>query len=252
MSHNTIKAKNLCYTYPDNREALKDISFSIEEGETVALVGANGAGKSTLLMQFVGVILPSSGIIEVGHFPIKESTLSLVRQKVGMVFQDSDNQLFMNRVYDDVAFGPRNYGIPEGKIDEIVMTSLRRVGIEHLADRAPYRLSGGEKKAAAIAAILSMSPDVLVLDEPTTGLDPKARRRLIDTLSSFEHTKLIATHDMDMVMDLCERTIILNNGQIAADGPTAEIFRNKVLLEECSLEQPASLMSCRICNSVRK
>ncbi len=252
MSHNTITARALCYTYPDNREALKDISFNIAEGETVALVGANGAGKSTLLMQLVGVILPTSGTLDIGHIPINKSTLAVIRQKVGMVFQDSDNQLFMNRVYDDVAFGPRNYGIPEEKIDEIVMTSLRRVGIEHLSQRAPYKLSGGEKKAAAIAAVLSMSPDILIMDEPTTGLDPSARRRLINTLLSFEHTKLIATHDMDMVLDLCERTIILNNGQIAADGPTAEIFSDKALLKACSLEQPASLMSCSICNSMRK
>lgn len=159
-----------------------------------------------------------------------------------MVFQDSDNQLFMNKVYDDVAFGPRNYNIPEEKVAEIVKESLQKVNIEHLADRAPYKLSGGEKKSAAIATVLAMSPDILIMDEPTSGLDPKSRRNLINILNSFEHTKIIATHDMDMVIDLCQRTIILKDGIIAADGPTLEIFSDKELLESCSLELPLRMI----------
>lgn len=238
MSHNTVKINDLHHIYPDKREALRGITCEIMQGESIGLVGANGAGKSTLLMHLVGVLYPTSGSVEIGHMPINKSTLSSIRQKVGMVFQDSDNQLFMNKVYDDVAFGPRNYNIPEEKVDEIVRESLKKVNIEHLAQRAPYKLSGGEKKSAAIATVLAMSPDILIMDEPTSGLDPKSRRNLINILNSFEHTKIIATHDMDMVIDLCQRTIILKDGIIAADGPTLEIFADTVLLEACSLEPP--------------
>ncbi len=242
MSHNTVKVHDLHHKYPDQREALRGITFEIMQGESIGLVGANGAGKSTLLMHLVGVLYPTSGTVEIGHLPINKSTLSTIRQKVGMVFQDSDNQLFMNKVYDDVAFGPRNYNIPEEKVAEIVKESLQKVNIEHLADRAPYKLSGGEKKSAAIATVLAMSPDILIMDEPTSGLDPKSRRNLINILNSFEHTKIIATHDMDMVIDLCQRTIILKDGIIAADGPTLEIFSDKELLESCSLELPLRMI----------
>lgn len=242
MSHNTVKVHDLHHKYPDQREALKGISFEIMQGESIGLVGANGAGKSTLLMHLVGVLYPTGGSIEIGHMPINKSTLSTIRQKVGMVFQDSDNQLFMNKVYDDVAFGPRNYNIPEDKVEEIVKECMKKVNIEHLADRAPYKLSGGEKKSAAIACVLAMSPDILIMDEPTSGLDPKSRRNLINILNSFEHTKIIATHDMDMVIDLCQRTIILKDGIVAADGPTLEIFADKELLESCSLELPLRMI----------
>ena len=248
MSHNTIKVVDLHHTSPDKREALRGISFEVQQGESIGLVGANGAGKSTLLQHLVGVLMASSGSIEVGHIPVNKTTLQTIRQKVGLVFQDSDNQLFMNRVYDDVAFGPRNYNIPEDKVDDIVKESLNRMGIEHLAERAPYKLSGGEKKSAAIASVLAMSPDILVMDEPTSGLDPKSRRNLINILGSFEHTKIIATHDMDMVIDLCDRTIILKDGLVAADGPTLEIFSDAKLLEECSLEIPLRMASCPKCS----
>jgi cobalt/nickel transport system ATP-binding protein len=164
-----------------------------------------------------------------------------------MVFQDPDDQLFMPTVKDDVAFGPMNLGLPPGEVLRRAGEALARVGITHLADRPPFRLSGGEKRAAAIATVLAMSPDILVLDEPSTSLDPRARRQLMDLLAGFEHTKIIATHDMDLAFDLCRRTIVLHRGRVMADGPTEDIFRNEELLKESHLEPPLRLQACPHC-----
>ena len=165
-----------------------------------------------------------------------------------MVFQDPDDQLFMPSVYEDVAYGPLNLGLPLEDVEERVVRALSTVGMLHLKDRPPYRLSGGEKRSVAIATVLSMSPSILVMDEPTSNLDPKARRQLIHLLKTFEHTIILATHDLDMVLDLCSRTIVLKKGRVEADGPTKDILQNAALLEACRLEKPFALQSCPICS----
>ena len=241
MSHHIIEADKLDYSYPDATPALKGISFTIVHGESVGLVGANGAGKSTLLQNLSGCIFPNSGEVRIGHVPITRKNLQSVRRRIGMVFQDPDDQLFMPRVFDDVAFGPLNLGFPEDEVKERVETALKEVGAGHLADRPPYKISGGEKRAVAIATVLSMSPDILLLDEPSSGLDPKGRRQLIHLLKGFSHTKIIATHDLDLVLDVCERTIILHDGSINADGPTLSIFEDENLLIRNNLEKPLTM-----------
>ncbi|MEW6622951.1 MAG: ABC transporter ATP-binding protein [Bacillota bacterium] len=247
MSHHMIEIKNLKYKYPDGHQALKGVNLRILHGESVGIVGANGAGKSTLLMHLVGVLFPSEGEIRIGDVPVIKRTLPMIRQRVGMVFQDPDDQLFMTTVYDDVAFGPRNYKLPETEVDKLVKYALETVGILHLMNRPPYKLSGGEKRAAAIAAVLAMKPDILVMDEPTSALDPKSRRRLIELLRSFSHTKIIAAHDLDMVLDLCERTIVIKDGEVMADGPTLEIFKDEEMLDNCGLEKPLTMQNCPLC-----
>lgn len=247
MSHHIVEAKDLEFAYPDTTQALLDISFKITHGESVAIVGANGAGKSTLLLHLNGYLTPTSGQVRIGDFPLTKETLQEVRRTVGMAFQDPDDQLFMSTVYDDVAFGPLNLGLPIEEVDSRVKTALETVGVLALKDRPPHRLSSGQKRRVAIATVLSMSPDILVMDEPTSGLDPQARRRLIEMLQTFKHSKIIATHDLDMVLDLCERTIILNEGKIQADGKTSDIFQDEKLLTDCHLEKPLRLQGCPVC-----
>ncbi len=249
MSHHIVEVKDLFFNYPDNIPVLKNISFRITHGESVAIVGANGTGKTTLLLHLNGYLVPASGSVRIGDFPVTKNTLNSVRRTVGMVFQNSDDQLFMPTVRDDVAFGPLNLGIPPEEVEKIVENSLTRVGALGLKDRPPYKLSGGEKKAVAIAGVLAMSPDILVMDEPTANLDPRARRRLIRLLSSFEHTKIIATNDLDMALDLCGRTIVMHNGEIMADGTTKDIFSNGEILEKSQLERPLVMQKCPVCNS---
>ena len=247
MSHHIVEAKDLEFAYPDTTQALLGISFKITHGESVAIVGANGAGKSTLLLHLNGYLTPTSGQVRIGDFPLTQETLQEVRRTVGMVFQDPDDQLFMSTVYDDVALGPLNLGLPIEEVDSRVKTALETVGVLALKDRPPHRLSSGQKRRVAIATVLSMSPDILVMDEPTSGLDPRARRRLIEMLQTFKHSKIIATHDLDMVLDLCERTIILNEGRVQADGKTADIFQDEKLLTDCHLDKPLRLQGCPVC-----
>lgn len=247
MSHHIVQAVNLAYTYPDGNKAIKNISFLITHGESVAFVGANGAGKSTLLMHLNGHLLPEKGSLRVGDFPLTKETVQNIRRSVGMVFQDSDDQLFMPTVYDDVAFGPLNMGLPPEVVDEKVRSTLETAGVLHLINRPTHRLSGGEKRSVAIATVLSMSPDILVMDEPTSNLDPRARRRLINLLKSFKHTKIIATHDLDMALDLCERTIIIREGEVAADGDSMVLLNDESLLSECNLEKPLRFQGCPVC-----
>jgi len=248
MSHHTIDITDVVYTYPDGTDALRNLTLHIGHGESVAIVGSNGSGKTTLLSHLSGVLFPTSGTVNIGGYPIIKQTLPQIRRTVGMVFQHPDDQLFMPTVYDDVAFGPINMGLPAEAVNKRVTAALTTVGALELKDRPPYRLSGGQKRAVAIATVLAMEPDILVMDEPTAALDPFARRQLIHLLHTFTHTKIIATHDLDMALDLCTRTIILHNGAILADGATAEIFRNKPLLEQARLEQPLSLQKCPICS----
>ena len=248
MSHHIVETENLSYVYADGTEALSGLSFRIHHGEAVAIVGANGAGKSTLLLHLNGTLTPAEGLVRIGDYPLTSETLAEVRRTVGMIFQDPDDQLFMPTVAEDVAFGPLNLGLPPDLVEEKVVDALRQVDALHLRERPPFRLSGGEKRAVAIATVLAMSPDILVMDEPTTGLDPLGRRRLIELLHRFHHTKIIATHDLDLVLDLCPRTIVMHQGRIAADGPTAELFQDEKLLERCHLERPLSLQSCPVCS----
>lgn len=251
MSHHRISAGELGFTYPDGTRALTSVTFEIGHGESVAIVGANGAGKSTLLMHLNGVLSPTQGAVHIGDVPVNKDTLTDVRKAVGFVFQNPDDQLFMPTVYDDVAFGPVNLGLPHAEMNARVLDALERVGALKLKDRPPYRLSGGEKRSVAIATVLAMCPNVLVLDEPSSGLDPRARRQLIGLLGSFDHTKIIATHDLDLALELCERTIVINEGSVAGDGPTREIFMDKSLLDACHLELPLGMQGCPVCDTGR-
>lgn len=249
MSHHIIELRDVEYTYPDQTEALQGISLRIVHGESVAIVGANGAGKSTLLSNLAGICVPSKGMIRIGDYPVNKQTLAHIRRSVGMVFQNPDDQLFMPTVFDDVAFGPLNLGLPPEEVEERVMKALETVGAAHLIHRPPYKLSGGQKRAVAIATVLSMLPDILIMDEPSAGLDPFARRQVINLLKSFDHTKIIATHDLDLVVDVCERTIVLSEGKVIADGATMQIFNDVSILTKSGLEKPLRMQGCPVCNA---
>ncbi|MDD5482390.1 MAG: energy-coupling factor ABC transporter ATP-binding protein [Kiritimatiellae bacterium] len=241
MSHHIIEARNLRYAYPDGTEALKGISFRITHGEAVAVIGANGSGKSTLLLHLGGALLPADGEMRIGETPFTRRTASVVRRAVGLVFQDPDDQLFMPTVLEDVAFGPLNAGLPAEEVERRASLALERVGMLHLKDRPPYRLSAGEKRAVTIATVLAMAPDILVLDEPSSNLDSRGRRRLIGLLQSFEHTRIIATHDLEMALEVCSRAIMLNEGRVTADGAVRDILNDTELMDACGLECPISL-----------
>ncbi len=223
------------YRYPSGVEALRGVTFSIGAGERVALVGANGAGKSTLLLHANGLLTPTAGRVEAGGEEVTPKRSAEVRRTVGLVFQNADDQLFMPTVREDVAFGPQTMGLQKEEIECRVQEALAAVGAAELADAAPFHLSCGQKKRVAIASVLAMRPSVLVMDEPTAGLDPKARRRLIELLENLPHTLLVATHDLDLVTRICPRTVILDRGHVAADGPTAPLFADLPLLESCGL-----------------
>lgn len=236
-----IHIRNLCFTYPDGNQALNNVSIEIEEGSTVAVVGANGAGKSTLLALLVGIFAAKEGEIVIAGTPVQKDRLEEVRRKVGFVFQNPDDQLFMSRVYDDITFGPRNFGHSSDEIRDMAERAIDTMKIGHLKDRAPHKLSGGEKRNVAIAAVLAMDPEVLLFDEPSSFLDPKSRRNFIHAMETLDHTKLIATHDLDLVLDLCDRVIILRKGEVFADGKPTELFLNRELMEETGLEIPLCL-----------
>jgi len=250
MSHHIVEVKNLCHSYPDGTRALDSVSFIITHGESVGIIGANGAGKSTLIQHLNGSLQSTAGSIHIGHTPLSKDTLPDIRRTVGMVFQDPDDQLFMPTVFDDVAFGPCNLGYSPADVEQRVTEVLDLVGAGHLRDKPPYHLSGGEKKRVAIATVLAMSPDILAMDEPTSGLDPYARRQVIALLQGFQHTKIITSHDLDLVLELCPRIIILHDGKIIADGAALELFNDVKLLERCRLEQPLSMQSCGYCRKV--
>ena len=200
-----LEIEKLNYAYPDGHQAIRDINLKIEEGESIALVGANGAGKSSLFKLIIGISEIKEGSIKVEELAVGKKTLKDIRRKVGMVFQNPDDQLFMTKVYDDIAFGPRNELLTEEEVEERVVNALEQLGITHLRDRMPHRLSGGEKRVIAIASVLAMNPRVILFDEPTSFLDPQARRNVINTLDSLKMTKIIATHDLDMALDICDR-----------------------------------------------
>lgn len=248
MSHHIVATKHLKHIYPDGTVALEDVSFRIEHGESVGIIGANGAGKSTLLLHLNGYLEATSGDVVIGDDTLAKENLAVIRRTVGMVFQDPDDQLFMPTVFDDVAFGPMNLGLSQEEVEARVSDALSRVGADDLREKPPYHLSGGEKKRVAIATVLSMLPEILVLDEPTNGLDPLSRRQLIALLKAFHHTRIVTSHDLDMVLELCERTIVLHEGRVMADGPTLKIFQNDALLASCRLEKPFAMQGCPVCS----
>ncbi len=225
MSHHFIEFDNVYFSYPGGHEALRGVSFRITHGEKVALLGLNGSGKSTILLHTNGLLLPTRGTVNVGGIPVTRRTAPEVRRSVGMVFQNPDDQLFMPTVEEDVAFGPLNMGLEIEEVRRRVADALQRVGAEDLKQRAPFQLSGGQKKAVALATVLSMEPDIMVMDEPTAELDLRARRRVADIISRFNHSCLIATHDMDLARELCPRAILVADGYVTADGPTPEIIK---------------------------
>ncbi|MGE5071788.1 MAG: energy-coupling factor ABC transporter ATP-binding protein [Anaerolineae bacterium] len=232
-----VKVQDLHFRYPDGLEALKGVTFCLEAGDKVALVGPNGAGKSTLMLQLNG-ILRGRGAIEIGSLPLSPDNLPVIRGLVGLVFQNPDDQLFSPTVFEDVAFGPLHMGLPEAEVAERVGEALEMVHMRDYKDRLSHHLSVGEKKRIAIATVLSMHPEILVLDEPSAGLDPRARRSLIRLLQEMPITMLVSTHDMPMVKECFPRTIVMDRGQIVADGPTSRILEDAQFLEAHGLEKP--------------
>lgn len=240
MSHHIVEFKDVYYRYPDGTSALNGLSLRITHGESVGIVGANGSGKSTLLMHTNGFLLPQSGDITIGDQKLDKKTRHEIRKKVGLIFQDPDDQLFMPTVFDDVAFGPLNLGLSPETVKVYADEALETVGCLALRDKPPHHLSGGQKNAVAIAAVIAMQPDILVMDEPASHLDPKSRRALINLLKHFHHTKIIASHDLDLILDVCKRCVIIQGGKVIADGPAEELLSNRQLLEENNLELPLS------------
>jgi cobalt/nickel transport system ATP-binding protein len=235
--HHSIEVESLSFSYPDGHPALADVCLHIAPGEKVALVGPNGAGKSTLVLHLNG-ILTGQGRVTVCGLEVDEKTLGRVRAAVGLVFQNPDDQLFSPTVYEDVAFGPLYQGLGPNEVAARVTSALAAVSMQSYARRVSHHLSMGEKKRIAIATVLSMNPEVLVLDEPTAGLDPRARRALIHLLRELSLTMLVSTHDLAMVRELLPRMVIMDEGRIVADGPTVELMKDEKLLEAHGLERP--------------
>ena len=221
-------------------QVLRELSFSIQDGEQVGLIGANGAGKSTLMKAALGLV-PYTGSITVDDLPVTRENLPAVRRKLGYVLRDADNQMFMPTVLDDMLFGPMNYGLSREEAERQADETLASLHMEHLKLRHNHKMSGGEKRMAAVAAILAMKPDMLLMDEPSTALDPRNRRTLIRVLRARPETKLIASHDLDLVLETCRRVLLIADGALAADGPAQELLRDKALLEANGLELPLCL-----------
>ena len=241
MSHHIVEFKNVFFQYPDGTDALRDISFRITHGEAVGIIGANGSGKSTLLLHMNGTLLPTSGTVNIGDLYLTRQTRQEIRRKVGIVFQNPDDQLFMPTVYEDVAFGPLNLGMDEAAVRERVEVALNLVNSFELRNKPPHHLSCGQKSAVAIASVMAVEPDILAMDEPAANLDPKSRRLLINLLKTFTHSRIIASHDLDLILDVCHRCIVIRDGTVVADGQSREILSNRALLEVNNLELPLSL-----------
>ena len=235
-----IEFKNVSFSYEKDRPVIRDLSFRIEDGEAVGLIGANGAGKSTVMKLLLG-LCSGEGQVLVDGAEVNKTNLAGIREKLGFVLQNSDNQMFMPTVYEDMIFGPLNYGLSREETDRRVDAVLKRLNLQELKHRHNHRISGGEKRMAAIATILAMEPEAVLMDEPTSALDPCNRRLVINTIRSLPQTKLITSHDLDMILDTCERVILLDGGRIAADGPAEELLRNQALLEAHRMELPLSL-----------
>ena len=236
-----ILVDNVCVAYPDGREVLKGITCNIRRGEKVALIGPNGAGKSTFMSQLNGVLMPGSGRVLIDGIELTRDNLTKIRRSVGIVFQDPDDQLFCPTVFDDVAFGPLNLGLSRDTFESRVQYALELVGLSAFENRSSFHLSFGEKKRLALATVLSYQPEVLVFDEPSTNMDPLSRRRLIEWLKSSDKTILLCTHDLDIALEVCSRSLLLSGGKIVADGPSSEILYDREMLESHSLELPLAV-----------
>ena len=233
-----VRVSGVEFSYPDGRPALRGVDLVVGAGERVAILGPNGAGKTTLALHLNGIHMPSSGTVIIGETAVVESNLTEVRRRVGLVFQDSNDQLFMPRVRDDVAFGPANLGVTGAELEQRVRSSLAAVGGEDLADRPAHHLSGGERRRAALATVLAMDPDVLVFDEPSSDLDGAGRRELVSALLSLDLTQIVITHDLPLALELCPRAVIMREGTIVADGETRALLADADLLAENRLELP--------------
>jgi cobalt/nickel transport system ATP-binding protein len=238
MNSLAIRLNGLGYSYPDGTRALDGISLEIRKGERVALLGPNGAGKSTLILHLNGILMPTDGTVEIVGTTMNEDTVSEIRSNVGLVFQDPDDQLFMTTICDDVTFGPLNMGLSAEEASKRAHNTLHDVGLAELSSKPGQHLSFGQRKRAALATVLSMEPDILVLDEPTSNLDPQSKRRMVELLEGVDKTLLIATHDMDVAWSLCDRAVVVDSGGIVADGTRDEIMGDALLLEEHGLELP--------------
>jgi cobalt/nickel transport system ATP-binding protein len=235
-----VEVQNLSYRYPDGTTALRDINLEIQEGERVAVIGPNGAGKSTLFFHLNGTFR-GQGEIRVQSELLSDRSLYTIRRKVGLVFQDPNDQLFMPTVFEDIAFGPINLGCSETEVRDRVTQALQRVGLEGCESVVPHHLSLGQRKKVALACVLALEPLILAFDEPSSGLDPRSRRALIDFLKPLPHTILIATHDLDLVLDLCQRAVIMDGGRIVYEGGVPAIFDDDELLKSHGLEKPLSM-----------
>lgn len=230
-----LTINNVTVEYPDGTKAINNLSLNVKSGEKLALIGANGAGKSTLMLAIEG-ILESTGEIKIDDLVVDTKNIVKVRQQVGMLFQNPDDQLFMATIYDDIAFGPRNAGLDEESVKYRVEDRLKLLNIEQLKDKTALKLSGGEKRMAALATVLAMKPSVMLLDEPTAFLDPKARRNLVNVLNSLPHTMLIATHDLTFAKEVCREAVVIKDGNFFAKGNCDEILYNQELMDEGGIE----------------
>jgi cobalt/nickel transport system ATP-binding protein len=237
-----LEVKNLLYRYPDGTLALRDVSMVVQPGERVAVMGPNGAGKSTLFFHLNGTFRGDGQVLVEGT-ALDDRTIYEIRRRVGLVFQDPNDQLFMPTVFEDVGFGPMNLGLTEEEIRDRVRTALHVVGMDGAEALAPHHLSLGQRKKVALAAVLALQPSILAFDEPSSGLDPRSRRALIEFLKGLPQTQLIATHDLDLVFDVCQRAIVIDGGQIVADRPVPDIFKETALLEAHGLERPLRMQN---------
>jgi cobalt transport protein ATP-binding subunit len=238
MSRTLLTVTDLRFTYPDGTEALRGIDLRIEVGERVAVLGPNGAGKTTLALHLIGILRTTTGSVVVDGLALNDDNVREIRRRVGFVFQESDDQLFMPTVRQDVAFGPANFGLAGAGLTARVESSLAAVGAADLVDRAPHHLSGGERRRVALATVLATDPELLVLDEPTSDLDPAGRRQLVNLLAGLERTLLVVTHDLSFALELCPRSIVMNNGRVVAGGATDDLLADAALLAANRLELP--------------
>ncbi|HEX9123879.1 MAG TPA: ATP-binding cassette domain-containing protein [Actinomycetota bacterium] len=238
MTDLALQIRDLLFAYPDGTQALFGVGLDVERGERVALLGPNGAGKTTLVMHLNGILATQSGSVTVGGLEVRKEHLREIRRRVGIVFQDPDDQLFMPTVREDVAFGPANLGLRDAELDARVEAALTAVGMEAFEDRAPHHLSFGQRRRVAVATVLAMEPEILVLDEPSSNLDPAGRRELADILRSLDITMLMVTHDLPYALELCPRALVINDGVIVADGPTGEVLSDDALMRANRLELP--------------
>ena len=238
MSTPVVELRGVRHAYPDGHEALRGVDLHVHPGERVALLGPNGAGKTTLVLHLNGVLRPHAGSVRISGLSVAEDSLLEVRRRVGIVFQDPDDQLFMPTVRQDVAFGPRNLGLRGDELDARVEAALDAVEVHDLADRPPHHLSFGQRRRVAIATVLAMQPEILVLDEPSSNLDPASRREVADILRGLDVTVLMVTHDLPYALELCERSVLLSSGRVVADGATASILGDRELMTEHRLELP--------------